>query len=215
MDKTLPEERATSYMIKKLFSSLCLIVLVIGTSSYAAEWTDLFDGKTLDGWHKSVEGDAQVVDGEIHMVSKGKNLWLVHNQTFENFEFEAQAFMPEDDYNSGIAFRATDKGAKPIGYQCEIWSKKTGSIYGIGKGTVLPASEKEWDSFYQVAGDCFKAGQWNTIRIRCEGTHIQIWVNDHQTADINNELWKSGVFALQHHGKGGVHKFRQIRVRTL
>ena len=60
------------------------------------------------------------------MLSKKGNLWLIHNKDYEDFELEVEAFMPSDDYNSGIAFRYTNKGKKPIGFQCEVWAQKSG-----------------------------------------------------------------------------------------
>jgi hypothetical protein len=188
---------------------------VFGTDEKAG-WVSLFDGKTLNGWKANIKkADVKVVDGEIHMLSKKGNLWLVHNKDYEDFELEVEAFMPSDDYNSGIAFRCTNKGKKPIGFQCEVWAQKSGSIYGIGKGYVLPEGAKDWAAFYKTAGDCFKAGQWNKFRIKCEGSKIQIWINGHQTADVESKLFTKGVFALQHHGRGGVHRFRNIRIKTL
>jgi hypothetical protein len=177
------------------------------------EWQSLFDGKTLDNWEARATGDVKAVDGEIHILTTS-NLWLVHKETFDNFELEVEALMPADGYNSGIGFRCTgDK--KPKGYQCEVANKKSGSIYAIGKGWVLPADKNGWDAFYKAAGDCFKVNEWNTFRIRCEGKRIQIWVNGHQTADVTDDKYSKGSIALQHHGKGDVHRFRNVRIKKL
>ena len=122
--------------------------------------------------------------------------------------------MPGNGYNSGIGFRCTG-AKKPLGYQCEIDDKKSGAIYAIGKGWVLPGPKEGWEGFFKSAGDCFKKGEWNKFRIRCEGDHIQIWVNGHKTADIKDSRFKKGQVALQHHGKGDVHFFRNVRVKEL
>ena len=37
----------------------------------AANWINLFDGKTLDGWSARAKGDVQAKDGEIQILSKG------------------------------------------------------------------------------------------------------------------------------------------------
>jgi hypothetical protein len=122
--------------------------------------------------------------------------------------------MPESGYNSGIGFRCSGKG-KPFGYQCEIDAQKSGAIYAIGKGWKHPAKKDGWKAFFEAAGDCFKNNEWNAFRIRCEGERIQIWVNGHQTADIKDKTFSSGAVALQHHGKGGIHRFRNVRIRKL
>ncbi|MFT7513614.1 MAG: N-sulfoglucosamine sulfohydrolase [Candidatus Omnitrophota bacterium] len=176
-------------------------------------WESLFDGKTLSGWQARAPGTVEVVDGQIQILAKGANLWLVHDKVLDDFELVVEARMPEGDYNSGIGFRCTG-AKKPLGYQCEIDRKKSGSIYAIGKGWVLPTNN-DWASFHDVAGDCFTNTEWNTFKIRCEGEHIQIWVNGHKTADIQDTRFARGQVALQHHGKGDTHFFRNVRVREL
>ena len=179
------------------------------------DWINLFDGKSLKGWEARTQGQTVKVENEeIQLLSKKANLWLVHEQEFEDFELEVEAKMPNSGYNSGIGFRCTG-AKKPLGYQCEIDKKKSGSIYAIGKGWVLPSNKNAWEGFYKVAGDCFKAGEWNKFRIKCQGDHIQIWVNGHKTADIRDNRFQKGQIALQHHGTGGMHYFRKIRIKVL
>ena len=178
------------------------------------EWQSLFDGKSLEGWEARSKGQTvKVENGEIQLLSKKANLWLVHNKSFENFELELEAKMPLEGYNSGIGFRCTG-AKKPLGYQCEIDNAKSGSIYAIGKGWVLPEKEA-WDAFYKVAGNCYKAGEWNKFRIKCLADHIQIWINGHKTADIKDSRFTKGQIALQHHGKGEMHYFRNIKIKEL
>ena len=100
---------------------------------------------------------------------------------------------------------------KPKGYQCEIDRQKSGMIYAIGSGWVWPRGTSETKRFQQMTKDAFKNDQWNKFRIRCEGERIQIWINGVQTADVRDSRFRSGSVALQHHGKGGLHRFRNIR----
>lgn len=179
-----------------------------------AGWKNLFDGKTLTGWEARAKGEVSIVDNEIHILAKGANLWLVHEDSYDNFELEVDVHVPESGYNSGIGFRCSGE-KKPIGYQCEVDRKKSGSIYAIGKGWVLPHKGQDWNNFYEAAGSCFKDNEWNTFKIRCDGEHIQIWVNGHKTADVKDQRFSSGAIALQHHGKGAVHRFRNVKIRPL
>ena len=197
------------------YLSWALSLFIITNVSAESEWISLFDGKTTKGWSSAVEGDVKVVDGEIQILTT-KNLWLVNDQEFEDFELEAEVKMPTDSYNSGIGFRINKaNGKKPMGYQCEVAEKKTGSVYAIGKGWVLPKSKNDWDSFYKVAGDCFKTADWNKIKVKCQGKRIQVWVNGHLTCDIEDDKYAKGGVALQHHGKGAVHRFKNIRIKKL
>jgi N-sulfoglucosamine sulfohydrolase len=176
----------------------------------------LFDGSDLDlaAWDARAEGEVRAVDGEIHILSK-QNLWLVHEKEFKNFELEVEALMPsEGGYNSGIGFRCVgDK--KPKGYQCELADAKSGMIYAIGKGWVFPEAKEDQAQYPKTHAKTFNKGQWNHFRVRAEGPRIQIWVNGIQTADIENDWFAAGHVALQHHGKGGVHRFRNVRIREL
>jgi hypothetical protein len=178
-------------------------------------WVDIFDGKTLNGWKANFpDQSVKVVDGEIHIMSKGKNLWLLHEKVYKDFEVELEAKMP-DVYNSGLGFRCKAKGKKPTGYQCEIDEKKSGAIYAIGKGWVFGPKGKDWEPFFKISGDSYKTGEWNKFKVHCVGNKIKVWVNGHLTADVTDDKFKDGVFALQHHGKGDVHKFRNVRVKEI
>ena len=116
--------------------------------------------------------------------------------------------MPAGEYNGGIGFRLirNNKKGKPKGYQCEIDEKKSGSLYAISKGWILQA-KKDWDSF--------KSGEWNKFKIRVEGQRIQIWVNGKQPVDIQDDKFSKGSIALQHHGRGNVYKYKNIRLKNL
>ena len=177
-------------------------------------WTPLFDGKSLKGWTARAEGEVSATNGEIQILSKGKNLWLVHEGEFDDFELSVEVLMPMSGYNSGIGFRCTGEG-KPKGYQCEIENRKSGMIYAIGSGWVWPNGRSESERFTKMVGDSFKVGTWNRFRIRCEGDHIVIHLNGVLTADVHDDRFDGGAIALQHHGKGAIHRFRNIRIRPL
>lgn len=198
-----------------LLGSLTLLVLSSSCSKQndVEGWIDLFDGKTLKGWTPNFE-DQQIAvkDGIIQLLSVKKNLWLVHQEVFKDFELEADIKAPLENYNTGIAFRCDPT---PVGYQCEIYDKQTGSLYGIKRGWIFPPTKEEMNSFYTIAKDCYTPGEWNHYRIRCVGDHIQIWVNGHKTTDIHDSTFKQGRVAIQHHGRGDVHYFKNIRIRRL
>jgi N-sulfoglucosamine sulfohydrolase len=175
-------------------------------------WKSLFDGQTLEAWKSNVQGDVTVVENEIRILSKGKNLWLVHDTDFADFELEVEVKMPAAGYNSGIGFRCTPV---PRGYQCEIENDKSGMIYAIGSGWIWPKGAEQSKKFSKMSKGAFKTGEWNKFRIRCLADHIQIWVNDVKTADIKDGRFTKGRVALQHHGKGDVHQFRNVRLRVI
>ena len=199
----------------KSLAILGVIFLAMGNWGRAADegWVELFDGKTLAGWTPNFEDQrVEVKNGVIEILSVKKNLWLVHEAEYTDFELEGEIKAPMENYNTGIAFRCDPT---PIGYQCEVFDRQSGSLYAIKKGWVFPSSKSELESFYEIAGDSYKPGEWNHYRIKCVGTHIQIWVNGHLTTDVRDGSFKRGRVAIQHHGKGDVHYFRNLRIRPL
>lgn len=196
------------------------IAMFIGLSQDAyfkklnSEWVSLFNGENLNGWHYKTSGEVKVENNAISLFSEKKNLWLQTKKTFKDFELKVEAKMPESGYNSGIGFRCTTEG-KLHGFQCEVDQKKTGSIYAIGKGWINPLKKDGWEGFYKVAGNCYKPGDWNSYHIICRGNRIQVFVNGHKTSDITSDAFKEGSIAIQHHGKGDIHYFRNIYVKEL
>lgn len=122
-----------------------------------------------------------------------------------NFEAELEVMLPEEKgFNSGLAFRCQGEKGKPKGYQIEIDRAIPGGVYGIGLGGWL--SEKK---------GVLKEGEWNHFRVMAEGERIRTWVNGKLVSDLNDGKQLRGYFGLQHHGKGGVVKFRKIRAREI
>ncbi|MGY8652206.1 MAG: family 16 glycoside hydrolase [Verrucomicrobiia bacterium] len=44
---------------------------------------------------------------------------------------------------------------------------------------------------------------------------MQTWVNGKLVADVKDSKSLKGYFGIQHHGKGGVVKFRNLRAKSL
>jgi N-sulfoglucosamine sulfohydrolase len=177
-------------------------------------WQPLFNGKDLEGWHYTTPGEVKVENGSISILAKKKNLWLQTKKTFRDFELKIDIKMPPSGYNSGIGFRCTTTG-KLHGFQCEIDQEKTGAIYAIGKGWVYPPKKDGWGKFTQHAGDCYKPAVWNKLHIICQGENIKVFVNGYKTTDVKSSAFKEGSIALQHHGKGDIHYFKNILIKEL
>lgn len=182
-----------------------LTILLFASSFAHAEWTNLFDGKTTNGWTPRSEVESfEAKNGELHLLSK-TNVWVTTTIEMADFEAELEVFLPDEPgFNSGLAFRCQGAKGKPKGYQIEIDRKIPGGVYGIGLGGWL--SQKK---------GTLKEGQWNHFRVIAKGDHVQTWVNGEPVSDLREEKQLKGYFAIQHHGKGGTVKFRNIRARKL
>ena len=117
---------------------LCISILSVFSSALAAEWVDLFDGKTTEGWTpRSKVIRFEVKDGALELLSK-TNCWVTTDIAMRDFEAELEVLLPVDaqevNFNSGFAYRCSGNSGKPKGYQCEIDLQRPASIYGIGLG---------------------------------------------------------------------------------
>lgn len=185
-------------------------------------WRALFDGTSTEGWTPRVDVVSfEAVDGELHLLSK-KNVWVTSDLKLADFVFEAEVLMPDDaedsGFNSGLAFRCIGATGKPKGYQCEIDGPhpgQTGGIYGIGLGGWLYPKKETKAEHRERITSALKRGEWNHYRIQCEGKRIRTWINETLISDIEDGQSLSGYFGIQHHGKGGVVKFRKLRVKNL
>ncbi|HET6567621.1 MAG TPA: DUF1080 domain-containing protein [Rhodothermales bacterium] len=208
--------------------SILMFAIALSSLGLAAAvpggWVDLFDGKTMDGWHlKAVHGGR----GGIWTVENGA---LVANQaadhtggligtdeTYSDFEItlEFQADYPVD---TGLFLRTREDG---MGYQVTLDYRDdgfVGSLYAPAEGGFL-VQYPDWRKLIKETG-------WNTLRARIEGqpAHVQAWLNGVQTLDFTDSLDRyprEGYVGLQVHGGEGAWgadsraRFRNIKLRKL
>ena len=196
-----------------------LILLTVTLSLGAEEkWTPLFDGKSTAGWEPRAKVDSfKAVDGELHLFSK-VNVWVVSDLQMTDFVVETEVKIPLDykGFNSGLGFRLIGDKGKPKGYQCEIDRGNPAGVYGIGMGGWLFPKGPEQTADYQKASkNLFKPEEWNHFRVEAQGPRIRTYLNGKLIAEVEHKQSRKGRFGIQHHGKGGTVKFRNLRVREL
>jgi len=107
--------------------------------------------------------------------------------------------------NGGVQFRSVH-AEKPdyemVGYQADMGDPDMwGSLYDESRRKKFLAK-----SDMEKLTPLLHKGEWNEYRIRCEGAHIQIWVNGLQTVDYTEEdgtiAAADGHIAVQVHGNG-------------
>lgn len=221
-------------MTKQFASLLAVIGLVAGctttdnktsttdnkSSAKQEKWTDLFDGKTLDGWvQRGGVAKYRVENGQIigTTVPKTPNTFLCTDKTYGDFILELE-FKVDPKMNSGIQFRSEvfaeattlenvkDAKGNPIkiaagrvhGYQCEIdpsaraWSA---GIYDEGRrGWLVDLKDKP------AAQKAFKQNEWNKVRIEAVGDSLKTFLNGVPAADLKDGLTPEGFISLQVHG---------------
>ena len=217
--------------------ALALFMAADYPSASAADWMELFDGKTLDGWvQKNGTATYSVEDGTIvGRTSEGSpNSFLCTVKDYGDFELEFEVKV-HDKLNSGVQIRSKTKtqttGEGPInavgrvyGPQVEIEASgakgaEAGYVYGEAMGQGWLTSEER-----VIPHKHFKDGAWNQYRVVAEGARIRIWINGQPIEDLRDEeVYKAhaqGFIGLQVHGvaKGsGPYEvaWRNIRIKSL
>ncbi|NNE90949.1 MAG: DUF1080 domain-containing protein [Verrucomicrobiales bacterium] len=204
-----------------------------------AGFIPIFNGLNLDGWD-GVPGAWKVEEGAIVCTGRkdgGKN-WLIW-QGGEPADFELRLEFKFEAGNSGVQVRSHLIDDKPFhvqGYQIEIaQSEKMGLWHHslspekyrshlalAGEKTTYAANGKktvkEFGNGKAIKKHC-KDGEWNELVIIVKGTKLIQKINGHVFSELNDldkkYKMKSGLIALQDHGKGTVASFRNIRLKPL
>ena len=196
--------------IKLIFVALPIFLSFVNY----AQVSDLFNGTDLTGWKIYGAEKWYVEHGELVCESGPDKAYgyLATEEHFENFELSLE-FKQEADGNSGVFFRSMLEGIKISGWQVEVAppGHNTGGIYeSYGRGWLIkPDSAKD---------SVLKEGEWNTLKIRAIGSHIQTWLNGVQMISLYDEKLAgvSGSIALQIHSGGGIKvRWRNIKIIKL
>ena len=191
-------------------------VLLAGTNAFAAdaEWISLFDGKTLDGWEKVGKEDSvwEVKDGAIS--GSGPASMLVNTKgSYKNFRYRAE-IMINDNGNSGLYFRTTERPGFSDGYEAQIDSThtdpiRTGSIYGMCHVYQEHVKPDTWFTYdIEVRDDVWRGREMTRIKVTIDGNELYEYLDFDKT-------FKAGHFAFQQHDPGSRVNIRKVEVQPL
>lgn len=201
----------------------------------------LFNGKDLTGW-EGLSGAWEVRDGAIRctgQASVGKN-WLIWRGG-EPADFELRLEFRFVSGNSGVQVRSHELEGEPPyqvrGYQVEI---AEANKMGLWHHSLAP---EKYRSHLATAGqkvligkDGEKArvetfadpaeiqtlcrdGEWNELEIIARGGRLVQRINGAKFAELTDNdgrhAARSGIIALQDHGKGTVAEYRKIRLKVI
>ncbi len=176
---------------------------------------ELFNGKDLKGWIPYGTEKWYVQDGLLVCESGPDKQYgyLATREYYDDFDLTLE-FKQEANGNSGVFFRSfIEEGVKINGWQVEVAPQNhdTGGIYeSYGRGWLVQIpDEKE---------NILKPNEWNTMRIRVVGDHVQTWLNDEPMVDIHDQKIGAGQgrIALQIHDGGGIKVlWRNLKLKSL
>ncbi|MBO7547902.1 MAG: DUF1080 domain-containing protein [Bacteroidales bacterium] len=180
------------------------------------ETVSLFNGKDLTGWEGFGSGKWSV-DAEGNLVTENGDDrqygYLCTRAYYKDFDLTVE-FNQVSDGNSGLFFHSFIEGYNRVhGWQCEVAPRgnDTGGIYeSYGRGWLIQIPEEK--------ESILKEHEWNTLRLRVEGDHVQTWLNGQPMADITDAKIgaATGRLMLQiHDGNNIIVKWRNFKLTTL
>lgn len=210
------------------------------TGNTEAEWVNLFDGKSLAGWHGfNKTGEVKnwtVIDGALVCLGAAKDAHggdLVTDKQYSNFELTWD-WKVDKGSNSGVMYHVVEDKKYQAPYE-------TGPEYQVMDDIGFPQKLENWqqagaDYAMSPANDQKKlmpAGEWNSSKIVYNNGHLEHWLNGEKIveSDTNSEAWKkqraegkwkdfpdyaraqTGFIALQDHGNKAY--FKNIKIKEL
>jgi hypothetical protein len=147
-----------------------------------ANWKSLFDGKTLEGWKKTLfggEGEVYVEDGKLILDQGAAMTGVTRDKAFpakSNYEVRWEASrLDGNDFFCGCTFPVKDSHCSLI---AGGWG---GTVVGLSSIDGLDASENSTGQYME-----FVNGRWYKFRVRVTDEKIAVWINDKQL--IEQEL---------------------------
>lgn len=155
---------------------LLLAAFIAGAAvAHGADWTSLFDGKSLSGWTSATGGKPgdgwKVEDSVIHRAGKSGD--ILSEKEYKDFEFEFEWKISAKG-NSGVKYRVQKSPGGWLGPEYQVLDDA-----GHPNGKVADTTAA---SLYEIAPaskgkKLNPAGEWNVSRIVAKGTKLEHWLN--------------------------------------
>lgn len=191
-------------------------LLGLTCGSWAETREILFDGKTLDKWQSVGSAVWSIKEERLVGGQNGdpkRSGLIMTKASFRDFDLTLDFKIDEHGkYNSGVYLRHGVGERRRRGYQVNIGRGAAEEYVGLYTDQWLDKGDEK-DAYRKVL-------DWNQLRIRAVGNHIQVWLNghkivDHKDLDATEEMLQSGAIALQTYGAeghAGWVEFRNISI---
>jgi len=179
------------------------------------DWKDLFNGKSLEGWHKPDRGEfavgkVEVGDGQIVMDPGG----IVASQAMPKTDYEVTLEAMRKNSGEDLTFMAF-----PVGEATTMLA--FGSANGGSVGLWCLDDRASWDNQNETKRSMgFDSNRWYKIRLRVMPRRIAAWIDDERVFDLDTwghklspwvrDVSPFGIIAWQ-----GKVAYRSIRLRQL
>ncbi len=170
-------------------SLLCVLLAAIPAEPGQAGWVSLFDGKDLSGWIAGPDSHWVVEDGVIALKRppdgrehNGDYLWT--KGTYGDFVLELEFKVPPRA-NSGVFLRTSDL-RDPVYTGIEVQIANSYGAKGANRGGTAGAI---YDCLAPSKNAIRKPGEWNQLRVACQGSKIAVVLNGEPVIDMDLDRW--------------------------
>ncbi len=223
----------------KLTSFFFALSLSISFLTVNAQKKNLFDGKSLAGWHVDVpakDKDPKTPDAFIirdgMLVSLGEPRGhLITDAVYENYRLEANYRFTGKPGNCGILVHASTPralyGMFPKSLEVQMQHQDAGDFWCIEEDITVPDMEirrgpkENWGVNGNKArrvknltdGSEKPLGEWNTMIIECFKDTIKVWVNGVLVNEGTNCTVTKGQIAVQ--AEGSEVEFKKLVLQPI
>lgn len=206
--------------------SLASLLWILPSILLSAEPQALFNGKNLDGWtfdviDPEVKPDAIWSVSEGVLICKGRPPGVMRTVKgdFSNYELTidwrwAPGTKPG---NSGVLLHASkprEMFVWPKSIEVQLGSTNAGDFWMIGETVTVANSTPQGRRWMKRQESTEKPpGEWNSMRVRCEGGKVTVWVNDTLMNEGTGLSATQGAICLQSEG-GEIH-FRKVELTPI
>lgn len=222
--------------MKKSLTSLVFLLLSFG---FAHAQFSLFDGKSLSGWYMDVpdlQKDSSlrrpfiVRDGLL--VSLGTpGGHLISEKSYDNYILEFEYRFAGKPGNCGVLVHASTPralyGMFPKSIEVQMMHSNAGDFWCIQEDIQVNDMEKRrgpkenWGvsegkerRILNLTDDSEKPlGEWNRMKIKCEGDRVTVWVNGILVNDGYGATAQRGQIALQ--AEGAEVEFKRLILTSI
>lgn len=193
-----------------LIAAVCLVACSLVTAGLSAGegsdeegFTPLFDGKSLDGWHVMNGGQFVVEDGVIKL--NGGRGWLRSDKEYSDFVLRLELRFMKPKQDGGVFLRTSEEG--------KGWPSRRYEVQSENSPRMAKLFGAKYEQDVELTQKVLKPdGQWNEYEITLAGPRIEVRLNG-ELVTKSDGLGKltHGYIGLQ--GEGGLHEYRNIRIR--
>jgi hypothetical protein len=194
--------------MRRLIAAVVLSAVFGPVPVWAADpetgFVQLFDGKSLAGWHVMNGGKFTAADGVIKL--RGGSGWLRSDKEYSDFVLRLEVRWLKPKQDSGIFIRASKEGKNWPDRRYEVQCENSPRV------AMLFGAKHKLDK--EKAAKALKAvNEWNTFEVKCEGSACEVRLNGELVCTGEGLKNTKGHIGLQ--GEGGQLDFRNIRIKAL